>query len=188
MIRFYTNRELSLGLEISLARWKRWSREFLDPDPLGGLQSGYARHYSRDDAFTVYLGGYLVGQMKFSVPEARQIFGDLHEWLAQSGFVINHETVDKTDSFQDKSSLYWIFIGRATGRPTKTPGPFFYTVRRVLEDGPAKYHGMAARQQFYTEKTLALSYRRADLDPVSIRLLPISALYSIYLKKLEHIK
>ena len=46
MIRFYLNRELSDRLGIRLSRWKRWSREFLPPDPLGGLQSGFARQYS----------------------------------------------------------------------------------------------------------------------------------------------
>jgi hypothetical protein len=46
MIHYYTNREISQKLEINLARWKRWSRSFLPPDPLGGMQSGYARQYA----------------------------------------------------------------------------------------------------------------------------------------------
>ena len=84
MIKFYTNQELSRKLNISLARWKRWSREFLPPDPLGGLQSGYARQYNPDEAFAVLLGGYLVGDLKFTIPEARQILHDLHNWLLKS--------------------------------------------------------------------------------------------------------
>ena len=51
MIKFYTNKELSRTFSINLAKWKRWSREFLPPDPLGGLQSGYARQYNLDEAF-----------------------------------------------------------------------------------------------------------------------------------------
>ena len=51
MIKFYTNRELSEKLSIGLSKWKRWSREFLPPDPLGGLQSGYARQYTQDPEF-----------------------------------------------------------------------------------------------------------------------------------------
>ena len=64
MINYYTNRELSSLLNINLAKWKRWSREFLPPDPLGGKQSGYARQYHADQAFTLFLGGhfYYVGR------------------------------------------------------------------------------------------------------------------------------
>ena len=68
MIKFFTNRELSDKLGIKLAKWKRWSREFLPPDPLGGMQSGYARQYNPDQAFTVFLGGHLVADLKFSIP------------------------------------------------------------------------------------------------------------------------
>ena len=76
MIKFFTNRELSERLGIKLAKWKRWSREFLPPDPLGGMQSGYARQYNPDQAFTVFLGGHLVADLKFTIPEANQIIQD----------------------------------------------------------------------------------------------------------------
>ncbi len=85
MIKFYTNKELSQIFDINLAKWKRWSREFLPPDPLGGLQSGYPRQYNLDEAFTVYLGGYLVRELKFTIPESRQILYDLHQWLIDHG-------------------------------------------------------------------------------------------------------
>ncbi|MEJ2097896.1 MAG: hypothetical protein P8Y38_12350, partial [Deltaproteobacteria bacterium] len=86
MVKFYQNRELSKKLAIRLSKWKRWSREFLPPDPLGGLQSGYARQYSIDDAFTVYLGGYLVSELKFSIPAAKQILKDMKTWMQSHGF------------------------------------------------------------------------------------------------------
>ena len=85
MIRFYLNRELAQRLDINLSRWKRWSREFLPPDPLGGLQSGYARQYNLDDAFCVYLGGFLVANLKYSIPETKTILRDLKDWLAVHG-------------------------------------------------------------------------------------------------------
>lgn len=87
MIRFFTNRELAAKLCINLARWKRWSREFLPPDPLGGLQSGYARQYPPNDAVTVYLGGHLVAKLDYSIPEARQILSDLQPWLLARGLL-----------------------------------------------------------------------------------------------------
>ena len=86
MIIYYNNRQISLALQFNLSRWKRWSREFLPPDPLGGLQSGYARQYSMREAFQVALGGYLVGFMKFSVHQARTILMDLEPWMKRNGF------------------------------------------------------------------------------------------------------
>jgi len=85
MLRFYTNQELASRLSVPTARWKRWSREFLPPDPLGGLQSGYARRYSVDDALTVFFGGVLVADLKFGIPEARRILADLNLWFSDCG-------------------------------------------------------------------------------------------------------
>ena len=84
MLKFYLNRDLSARLGIPLSRWKRWSREFLPPDPLGGHQSGYARQYSTKDAFLVYLAGFLVSTLGFSIPAARQILHDLTPWLIKN--------------------------------------------------------------------------------------------------------
>ena len=89
MLRYFTGRQLSAKFNINLARWKRWSRAFLAPDPLGGLQSGYARQYSIDQAFCVYLGGILVSELKFSIPEAEAILRDLRSWLGAAGLYLN---------------------------------------------------------------------------------------------------
>jgi hypothetical protein len=86
VIKFYTNRELAGCFGINLAKWKRWSREFLPPDPLAGKQAGYARQYYFNEAFTVFLGGHLVGKLDFSVPQAREILHDVEKWLNARGF------------------------------------------------------------------------------------------------------
>lgn len=84
---YYLARDLAKRLEVNLAKWKRWSREFLPPDPLGGLQSGYARQYSLREAFMVALGGLLVGELKFGMPEARLVIADLGPWAKRSGYM-----------------------------------------------------------------------------------------------------
>jgi hypothetical protein len=111
MIKYYQNRELSEKLTINLAKWKRWSREFLPPDPLGGLQSGYPRQYNPDDAFTVYLGGYLVTGLKFSIPEAKQILSDLNAWMLANNFYyyFNHINGKNPDADQPAGD-YRIYI------------------------------------------------------------------------------
>ena len=80
---YFNSKYLSKCLGINLAKWKRWSREFLDPDPLGGFRSGYARQFSNKDAFRVFLGGYLVSEVKFTISQACQILSDLHVWMTQ---------------------------------------------------------------------------------------------------------
>jgi hypothetical protein len=100
VIHYYLARDLAHRLDINLAKWKRWSREFLPPDPLGGLQSGFARQYSLKEALMVALGGYLVGELRFSVPEARRILEDLGPWLLRTGSLqlrlrSNGEAADK---------------------------------------------------------------------------------------------
>ena len=80
------SKELSKRLGINLAKWKRWAREFLPPDSKAGLQSGYAREYTKDEAFRVYLAGYLVSRLNFSIPETREILEELEGWLKHNGF------------------------------------------------------------------------------------------------------
>ncbi|WP_054691567.1 hypothetical protein [Desulfosarcina cetonica] len=86
MIYYYNSREISDILKINRARWKRWSRAFLPPDPLGGLQSGYARQFAFKDIFKVFLGGHLLSHQKLSVPESQQILKDLTPWLKKNGY------------------------------------------------------------------------------------------------------
>ena len=105
---FYKSKELSERLGINLSKWKRWIREFLPPDPLGGLQSGYARQLNLRETFKVYLGGYLVSDLKFSLPQARTILFDLSPWLRDHGFYNLH--LDQLAKAADKSLNSLIFI------------------------------------------------------------------------------
>ena len=87
MIHYYSNRECAKKLEVNLARWKRWSRSFLAPDPLGGLQSGFSRQYTFKDLVKVYVGGHLLSHLKLSVAESQQVVADITPWLKKSGFL-----------------------------------------------------------------------------------------------------
>lgn len=81
MLSFYDSRSLSQKLTIPLARFKRWSREFLPPDNLGGYQSGYARQYNLNEAFTVYLGGFMVHDTKLLAQQTRKVLRSLQKHL-----------------------------------------------------------------------------------------------------------
>ena len=130
MLKYFQNRELSHRLGIPLNRWKRWSREFLPPDPLGGLQSGYARQYSLKDAFRVYFAGYLVSGLGYSIPEARRILKDLNGWLKKN--IIDH--FDSFGNFECDSapSTFRCDLMIMPVESSSTPA-FGYHVRSLVE-------------------------------------------------------
>lgn len=147
MVTFFQNRELSEKLGIKLAKWKRWSREFLPPDPLGGMQSGYARQFSLDDAFVVYVGGYLVSELKFSIPEARQILFDLREWMLSHGFYTYHDQLNGKAPVPDgDSGPYHIHVSiprNARGNP----GPIHYDIRLPAISNPLAANGVGGEPE-----------------------------------------
>ena len=174
MIKYFTNREVSKRLDINLSKWKRWSREFLPPDPLGGMQSGFARQYSPDGAFTVYLGGHLVADLKFAIPEARQILTDLHAWFAEKGFYFdarNNGTVNQCP--EPVIRKYIIFIERE-----KDPGDaigFMYTIRGIISNEPVKYNGVEIMKELYTETTIGFPPEKmSTIDMNIVKVLNIS--------------
>ena len=140
MIRFYLNRELSAMFGFKLSRWKRWSREFLPPDPLGGLQSGFARQYSLSEAFQVYLGGHLVADLKFSIPKTKIILGDLKEWVTTQYF--SYSLPEKQSLVQTSVKEYRIYIFMNL-EPAQTVQEHSYMIRRVIDQ--ERSHGKGAR-------------------------------------------
>ena len=141
MIRFFSNRELSAKLGIKLSRWKRWSREFLPPDPLGGRQSGLARQYTVAEAFTVFLGGHLVADLNFAVPEARRILSDLQPNFDNFEFLNDFKTIKSASAAPfNRNTAVHIQIWRLPGSSSR-PIRFGYRlsrrlqVRRMSEEG-----------------------------------------------------
>ncbi|NIA31501.1 MAG: hypothetical protein GWP06_16535 [Actinobacteria bacterium] len=176
MIKFFTNRELSDKLGIKLAKWKRWSREFLPPDPLGGMQSGYARQYNPDQAFTVFFGGHLVGDLKFSIPEARQIIQDLNKWLSEKGFFFDlrdHSVSDKgIDALIKK---YIIFIQREKGADKCFK--FIYTVRGIVSNEPVQHKGFEMMKKLYVETFVNQGHEKpSEMDMNVVKTLYITGI------------
>lgn len=198
MLKYYTNRTLSGSLGTNLAKWKRWSREFLPPDPLGGMQSGYARQYTPDEAFTVYLGGHLVAALHFTIPEARQVLNDLAEWLAGNGFSYEVGKTAARPGQPVKTAVphYLIFITPArSGTPTpakdtpngKNDRGFYYLIRGTLSAEPELREGMRIVVEHVIESSLPPStpptMALPDMNPVSV--LNITALLKHFTRNLD---
>ena len=186
MIRFYTNKELSQKFDINLARWKRWSREFLPPDPLGGLQSGYARQYSIDDAFTVVLGGHLVGNLKFSVPETKQILIDLKQWLVDHDFYAYFSKSSKhAETEAVRAQRYQIAI-IGPGTQHEDDSGLSYLISGIHAEDFVTFQGDRMRRQYFAETFIGPRDReifRANTE--SYRVLNISGLHKSFLKRLQ---
>ncbi len=193
MIRYFTNRALSEKLGHNLAKWKRWSREFLPPDPLGGMQSGYARQYTPDQAFTVCLGGHLVADLHFSVPGARQILKDLQPWQLENGFCFRAgaamESVGQTPA--QPSPHYLIYIAPlAEGRhaaddPLGNAG-HQYLIRGILSAAPAPGNG-GVREERVRDTWMpdALTGPRSLLEMSPATLINMTALLRGFVERLR---
>lgn len=180
MLRFFSNRELSSKLSIPLARWKRWSREFLPPDPLGGLQSGVARQFSVDEALIVFMGGHLVAELKASIPDARQILMDLNPCLRDIGFFANSRIHERFKS--DPITGYTIFIyhdRRAPGLAVR----FSYTLRGDISRRAQEHGGRTVYLERYIEERMPPSTPSLPKQPSS-RTLNISALADYFVNAL----
>lgn len=132
MVHYFTNREIARKLDINLARWKRWSRSFLPPDPLGGLQSGYARQYIFKDLFKVFLGGHLLSHLKLSVPETQQVLTDLSPLLKKKGFLDLNGSIELDVKNITRRAPCRIYLRRLPLSSGKKGPSFGYLIRETL--------------------------------------------------------
>jgi hypothetical protein len=180
LIKFYKNRMLADKWGINLAKWKRWSREFLPPDPLGGLQSGYARQYSPDEAFTIRLGGILVADLKFSIAETRRILSDLDVWLQDAGFRFQTQPCKKKKGVEKLIKSYLIFISR------QNSVNYYYTIRGVISKQPVYYKGFQLAEEHYVETAIGQKENAWEsIDLISARKVNITAILVDFAKRLN---
>jgi hypothetical protein len=160
---YYNSRYISDALGIKLAKWKRWTREFLPPDPLSGQQSGYARNFNIKDAFHVYLAGYLVGTVGFSIPQARQIMSDLGPSLKQRGYHVFH-----ANGLSETQKFFWVLIHQ------RADGSFGYIKSPETDSAQT----MALTSQSLSEFLAASGFFNACI-------VSISALYGHFLNRIN---
>lgn len=183
MLKFYLNRELSKRLGIPLSRWKRWSREFLPPDPLGGHQSGYARQYSLKDAFYVYLAGYLVSAMGFSIPEARQILLDLNGWLKKNIIAHYDAVVDLNKDIASGGVHTDLMI---TPVKRKKSPAFTYRIRSLVDRNLISEEDITIWQEQFTEHLIKPGEpAKSGCYPACARWLDMSAIVGHFIMRMK---
>lgn len=188
MIHYYTNREISEKLEVNLARWKRWSRSFLSADPLGGMQSGYARQYAFKDLFKVFLGGHLLSHLKLSVPDSRQVLADLSPWLKKNGFfdlnASNGAGVEKVGP----ANGYRIYFSPLPSAGAKCGSGFRYLIRKTV--GIQSKASATCQQVMETFEETIIHSDVTDgylfLQDPGVRMINLTALFAGLVEKLHH--
>ena len=188
MIHFYTNRELSEKLDINLARWKRWSRSFLPPDPLGGLQSGYTRQYLFKDLFKVFLGGHLLGHLKLSLPESRRVLADLSPWLIKDGFFELTGFQERETSAIGHREGYRIYFCSTVKRGKKNRFQFAYLIRQTRHIQRGQSPDGELVTETYAETRLHCDRPKGEdlLQSPSVQLINLSGLYEQVHAALNH--
>ncbi|BBO66830.1 hypothetical protein DSCA_07600 [Desulfosarcina alkanivorans] len=187
MIHYYTNRELSEKLEINLARWKRWSRSFLPPDPLGGMQSGYARQYTFKDLLKVFLGGHLISHLRLSVQDSRKVLADLAPWLKKAGFFDMNGSLGAESQKTEPPQPYRIYFCPLPRAETRNGSNFGYLIRRsvsVDSDESAPGHRVTERVAETLIHSGAPDGRTFLTDP-NVRIINISALVDLLVDRLH---
>jgi len=82
-----TNKEFSEKLETPLTKVRRWTKEFLSPDPKATRRSGYTREFSYNDGFFIFVGGVMVTDFGLSFEEASTMLEELKPWMLEIGLV-----------------------------------------------------------------------------------------------------
>jgi hypothetical protein len=188
MIHYYTNREIAEKLEINLARWKRWSRSFLPPDPLGGMQSGYARQYAFKDLFKVYLGGHLLSHLKLSLPASQQVLNDLSPWMKKNGFLDLNGTNGALTETGVQSNGYRIYFCPLRATAAKKGSGFCYLIRRTVDSQWNQQATGLMVKEVMEETIIHIDVTDSCffLQDPHLRLINFSALYAALVKKLQH--
>lgn len=188
MIHYYTNREVSKKIEVNLARWKRWARSFLPPDPLGGMQSGYARQYTFRDLFKVFLGGHLLSHLKLSVPACRQVLADLSPWLKANGFFDLNGSNKASTRKRAQDGPYRIYFCPLPPTGAKGRPGFSYLIRRSVSF--VIDVSTTGRQVTETMEETLLQSGTPDgfvfLQDPNVQMINISALVDVLVEKLHH--
>ena len=126
----FSNKRMAFILGESQTKARRWAKEFLPPDPEKGFRSGKTRQHSLNDLFKVFLGGYLVNGMGFSVSAAKTILSDLGPWMARKGLLPGEKTkYGLKNRNGDNVDRYDIHI-MLTGKPLA----FCYECRGVIRE------------------------------------------------------
>ena len=136
-----TNRVLENVTGFTHTQIKRWAVAFLRPDKASGQHSGVPRNYSFEQALRIYLGGYLVQDLKFTLDESRQILNDITNWLKDKKWTISRWVeFQKSQLSSDYVVIYdFPWTGLIIDIVVGSDNRLFYRAKIVHEQKMIKY-------------------------------------------------
>jgi hypothetical protein len=167
------NQDLAAAMDIPYSKIRRWAKEILLPDTNAKQRSGHSRQYSVVDAYTVTLYGHLVSDLLFSTPEARQIVGDIKEWLIAKELYIDLYLEPRLDLNYEIQITQSLESGEICYVAVKR-------IEKKLLDGETNTF-----LETYTEEEINGSPMRCD--PLTIRILRASDLLRKFYDRLPRI-
>ena len=175
----FSTKNVSLVLGQSQTKVRRWVKEFLPPDPEKGLRSGKTRKHQLNEVFKVFLGGYLVTHMGFSVADARIILKDIIPLLTRKGLLPLSDAYDTSLRTVEKNVERYDIHIMLTG----TPRAFFYECRGLIREQHDL--GGGVKCEYISERFSG--NHGPTLNPIvdHVRILPISVLLQRFDTKLS---
>jgi hypothetical protein len=148
---------------------RRHVKETFPRDVRATLQSGYAREYSLQDGYYIFLVVHLVASLKITAPEVKIILESVRDWLTEKGLFPGEDERRWLDplEFDSREDGYEIQIMRETGGVGFCCLAIKRLKKEVIEE-PGTY-----REEYSLEK---IAGSCDDVDELNIRFLKVSDL------------
>jgi hypothetical protein len=126
-----------------------------------------------------------VSDLKFTIPEAKQIVKDLHSWFAEKGFYFDSRSDATVNQGVDQLiKKYIIFIEREKD-PDKTIS-FIYTIRGIISNEPVNYNGFEIMKELYMETSIGLQPKKmSKIDINIVKVLNITDVLNSFVVRLN---
>lgn len=170
-----TNRVLEKSTGFTHTQIKRWAVAFLKPDRTAGQHSGVERTYSFEQALMIYMGGYLVRDLKFTLKDAKQILNDLNTWIDRKGWVISRwvelRKSGEGSAYVPNFNFPWLALHIDIGHGNEKNQMFFYRAKIVSVQKKKRKHGFwqeeyAIEDFGASSPELSVSFRSIDIDVI----------------------
>ena len=80
------NRKFAEMTHHNYQKVRRWSREIFGIDPRAGQSQGFAREYTIEQAFLLYLAAHLISDRKVGIQDTKKIIQHVGYWLEEHKF------------------------------------------------------------------------------------------------------
>jgi len=146
------NKLMSEKLDIPLTKVRRWAKEFLPPDPRATRRSGYAREFSFNDGFYLFLGGTMVSEFGWTFTEARAALALIWPWLLDHGMVPDIPKTAQRRGIDAEVDKYTALI--------------FHCHARTREISAVEVFGIGSRNEKTATDSTGKRYTRTQVDEI----------------------